>query len=201
MVPHLHSSTTTPAKSSHYTQALSGALVAGSWGDKQPVKQPNGSTLLDWSEGIRKWGKHSGGGGCGLALVLVLGYGSGVSMVGMRKLTSSIPFLLSFGCRYGLPGAVEKRLASLPFLPTTWNFELCPFSSNTISYTTVFLDLYLCSRCRSRSVYHLARKRYRYDDLGSAFLGIRSVKRDHPYHHHDEYEHDPFVHLDTPVAD
>lgn len=68
MVPHLHSSTTTPAKSSHYTQALSGALVAGSWGDKQPVKQPNGSTLLDWSEGIRKWGKHTGGGECGLAV-------------------------------------------------------------------------------------------------------------------------------------
>jgi hypothetical protein len=75
MVPHLHSSSTTPAKSSHYTQALSGALVAGSWGDKQPVKQPNGSTLLDWSEGIRKWGKHTGGGECGLALVLVLGVG------------------------------------------------------------------------------------------------------------------------------
>jgi len=118
MVPHLHSSTTTPAKSSHYTQALSGALVAGSWGDKQPVKQPNGSTLLDWSEGIRKWGKHTGGGECGL-VVFLFWVSSKISAVEVvRKLIRSIPLLLSFGCRYGLPGAIEKRLASLPFIST-----------------------------------------------------------------------------------
>jgi hypothetical protein len=61
MVPHLHSSSTTPAKSSHYIQAVSGALLSGSWGDNLPVKAPNGAGL-DWAEGIRKWGKHTGGG-------------------------------------------------------------------------------------------------------------------------------------------
>jgi hypothetical protein len=48
----------------------------------------------------------------------ILGYGWWISVVGMTKLTSSIPFLLSFGCRYGLPGAIEKRLASIPFIST-----------------------------------------------------------------------------------
>lgn len=123
----------------------------------------------------------------------------------VRKLIRSIPLLLAFGCRHGLPGAIEKRLASLPFIPTARHFQLCPVSSITVSCTTVFLDLYLCSRGRPRPVYHLARERYRYYDLGPTFLGIRSVERDHAYYQHHEHEHehehDPLVHLDPPVAD
>lgn len=61
MSPHLHSSTTTPAKTAHYANALSGALMAGAWGEEGPVRAVNGS-VVGWGEGVRKWAKHTGGG-------------------------------------------------------------------------------------------------------------------------------------------
>lgn len=35
--------------------------MAGAWGEQGSVRAVNG-TALDWAEGVRKWGKHTGGG-------------------------------------------------------------------------------------------------------------------------------------------
>lgn len=59
----------TSAKASHYTQAVSAALLSGAWGDNHPVAAYNRSTALDWAEGIRKWGKHTGRGGSGIGCI------------------------------------------------------------------------------------------------------------------------------------
>lgn len=61
MSPHLHSSTTTPAKARHYTEAVTEALLKGDWGGSGVVKGVKGDAL-DWTEGARKWEKHTGGG-------------------------------------------------------------------------------------------------------------------------------------------
>ena len=61
MSPHLHSSTTTPAKTAHYANALGGALMSGACGEEGPVRAVNGS-VVGWGEGVRKWAKHTGGG-------------------------------------------------------------------------------------------------------------------------------------------
>lgn len=61
MSPHLHSSTTTPAKDRHYTEALTEALLKGDWGGNGVVRGVKGDAL-DWAEGVRKWEKHTGGG-------------------------------------------------------------------------------------------------------------------------------------------
>lgn len=73
MAPHLglSSSTTTPAKAAHYSQALSAALNRGAWSDaKSGVSLPGSSSStssttaansLEWSEAVRKWAKHTGG--------------------------------------------------------------------------------------------------------------------------------------------
>jgi hypothetical protein len=61
MSPHLHSSTTTPAKARHYTEAVTEALLKGDWGGSGVVRGVKGD-VLDWTEGARKWEKHTGGG-------------------------------------------------------------------------------------------------------------------------------------------